>query len=231
MKNTRRSFFALLLTWAGAFSPSASFAQTTIVHITGVIDNTLNTTSTTFTTGHTFTIDFTLNLSASNTGVFSGSTWYDGAATNLTLNYDSGSYIGTISVLNPHINYATGGGNNNDSIDLERLGNTVNASGYNFPSLNNGKVYLPGDFFRFGSTTDALTSGTLVNPADISWTSGTLYLQFGTDVGGITTITDSIYGSMTSVSVGSAIPEPSTYAAFAGLGALGLAIRRRRKIA
>lgn len=104
-------------------------------------------------------------------------------------------------------------------------------------SFDNGATYADATYFNPNQTFSSGTWGD--NMSAGSWyaepTGGFSFRLLGMNTGSLALDGSSLFADNFSVIGGqtamSAIPEPSTYAAFAGVGALGLALWRRRKVA
>ena len=179
-----------------------------------------------FVSGGIFVWTVSMDLSAplvSSSGT-SANGWarYD-AITSITLNFNEGEYAASHTFATPASvlvqNHSSG-----DIFSINYFGSAVPTS---WPLVNGKQLLLSPQILTFSTAAgNALTSWDLVSPVGLDW------FDTGADATDIFAFTltgaGGASGNIISLTTG-AIPEPSTYAALAGLGALGLAFWRRRR--
>lgn len=201
---------------------SASQAQTTVYRIAGTVGIVGSNLGTSVAHGNAFQMDLTFDASQSPWHNSGTQALYNLQSTTLTIQ-SSGAGALTWTRSDPAGNNINHGFSVENSTTRDALVLNGPLTG---PSLNGKAVY---DFqFSFIDTTKTVfTSATIPLTLTIgSFNSKLLDLRFA----GFTPGQDIITFNATSLQVNpSAIPEPSTYAALAGLAAFGLVLLRRRQ--
>lgn len=199
----------------------------TVYHMAGTVSVVGSNLGTVVTAGDSFQVDFTYDESIPAWGNFGNQKLYNLQSTELTIHATGGDLTWAFSTpSSDNTSHGFSVENNNSNRDAFIL-NTPGHLAMTGPSLN-GKDVTSTVFTLIDGTQTAFSSTDYPTSLDPSWfTSQLLDLRFTGQVPG----QDIINFNVTSMQINpSAVPEPSTYALLFGLGVLGLAVWRRRRV-